>query len=116
MLGRFRSLNLLTLVAIVLALGALIPASALATRSYIGNSYSSDLYGFTEIIMCDNDADGHPEYAEYVTNGGGTSRLDDGNGSQGGCGVQDLSAPMRQHRACRGIVGNDPCGAPVYRP
>lgn len=116
MLARLRSLNLLTVLAIAIALTALIPASALATRSYIGNSYSSDDYGFTEVIMCDNDADGHPEYAEYITSNGGTSRLDDGNGSQGGCSVQDLSAPMRQHRACRGIVGDDPCGAPVYRP
>lgn len=117
MLARFRSFNLLMLLTVVLAVGALVPASALAERSYIGSSYSSNYPGvWTTVIMCDNNANGKPEYAEYITNGGGTSRLDDGNGSQSGCGVQDLSAQMRQHRACRGEIGNDPCGAVVRNP
>ncbi len=116
MLIRFRSLNFLALLTIVLALGALIPASTLAGRSYIGNSYSSDYPGvWTTVIICDNDSSGKPEYAEYRV-AGSSYRADDGNGSQTGCGVQDLGASMSQHRGCRGEIGNDPCGIPQYRP
>jgi hypothetical protein len=97
--------------------GALtVPPMAGAIRSYEGDDYSYDDLNVTRVVICDRETDGSGAYAKFRPVGTNSdSRVDDGNGSQSGCGYTTQFSRVYLHQACeqRRFVP-DGCGNRVY--
>ncbi len=86
--------------AIVVASTVAAPVAAIAATavSFEGADYSINSNDRSRISACDLEADGRGVHADYL-NSGLYGRIDNGNGSQGGCGDRNLgSLRVTQHR------------------
>lgn len=108
-------------VALAVLLGVIIssiPAFAIAATSWYGANYSYDSNNKQAINVCDAETDNDGAYALYSLSYPNTTqyRLNDGNGSQPGCGYR-LTQPyiIWRHRTCEDQEFQpDPCGAWAY--
>ena len=97
--------RLLTFAAIAATLGAVVPASALALRSYDGDDYSEDYNSVSQVRICDNESDGNQAYAEYQRNGSGAvNRIYDGTGGEPGCSGTSTGPRIYRHQACEDVT------------
>lgn len=100
-----------------LALVAL-PASTLALSSWYGANYSYDYNFRHNVATCDQESDGNGAYARFSLAYPNTYqyRVDDGNGSQPGCGTAGAYAStVWRHRTCEDQAFQpDPCGGWVF--
>jgi hypothetical protein len=77
-------------------------------RVYYETNYASS--NGTWVEVCDMQADGNGVYGLFETNTG-TSRVNDGNGSAGGCGNATFGR-VNRFRVCEDLSGRpDPCSS-----
>ena len=77
-------------------------------RVYYETNYASSDGSWVEV--CDMQADGNGVYGIFETNTG-TSRVNDGNGSAGGCGNATFGSVSR-FRVCEDLTARpDPCSS-----
>jgi hypothetical protein len=98
----------------VMTLGAVVwaPTSSadvgIMGRVYLGNNYASSNGRWVEV--CDMERDGNGVYGLFRTNTG-TARVNDGNGSQRGCGNATFGR-VNLFRVCEDRSGRpDPCSS-----
>jgi hypothetical protein len=108
-----RLFSTITALGVVLASGlAMTPASSADVgvfgRVYLGANYASS--NGTWVEVCDMERDGNGVYGQFETNTG-TSRVNDGNGSAGGCGNATFGR-VNRFRVCEDRSGRpDPCSS-----
>ncbi|GAB2810088.1 hypothetical protein [Lentzea nigeriaca] len=108
-----RLFSTITALGVVLASGiAMTPASSADVgvfgRVYLGENYASS--NGTWVEVCDMERDGNGVYGQFETNTG-TSRVNDGNGSAGGCGNATFGR-VNRFRVCEDRSGRpDPCSS-----
>lgn len=96
---------------------AVATASATASTVYSGANYSYTTNNNSQAVICDQEADGDTAYVKGAQGTGATFRIDDLDGSSGGCWKNTTPFPsnVQLHITCQDWNNRpDPCGPTSY--